>query len=172
MNEVNEILSQLTTEEKEKLRAKKVLVTGGGGFLGSWIGETLLALDTKVYCLDNFSTGVRRNIESLKNNKNFRLIEGDVENFETDESFDFVFHFASRPAPDDYVLHPVETLKANSIGTLKMLELSKKSNATFVYASSSEVYGDAEVIPTPEDYWGKVNPIGVRSCYDEGKRND
>lgn len=170
MNEINEILNQLTAEEKEKLKAKKVLITGGGGFLGSWIGETLLALDTKVYCVDNFSTGIRRNIESLKGNKNFYLIEKDVENFDTDETFDFIFHFASRPAPDDYVLHPIETLKANSIGTLKMLELSKRSNSTFIYASSSEVYGDAEVIPTPEDYWGRVNPIGVRSCYDEGKR--
>lgn len=170
MEEVHEIINRLSKDEISELSNKKVLITGGGGFLGSWIGETLLKLNSEVYCLDNFSTGLKRNIESLEKYEKFHLIVGNVEDFHTDEKFDIVFHFASRPAPDDYVLHPVETLLANSVGTLKMLELSKKSNARFVYASSSEVYGNAEVIPTPESYWGNVNPIGVRSCYDEGKR--
>lgn len=99
-----------------------------------------------------------------------KLIKDKIENFKTNEKFDYILHLAARPSPEDYMNNPIETLLSNSIGTWNALEIARKSDAIFMYTSSSEIYGNAEVLPIPEEYWGKVNPIGVRSCYDEGKR--
>lgn len=149
---------------------KKILVTGGAGFLGSYLCDTLIEANAIVDCLDNFSTGLKENIDHLLDNKKFRLIEEDVYNFDSGDKYDFILHFASRASPEEYSLHPIDTLLANSLGTYKMLELAKRQCSTFLFASSSEVYGDATVVPTLESYWGNVNPIGLRSCYDEAKR--
>ena len=151
-------------------KGRKALITGGAGFLGSYLCDTLIKLGAKVTCLDNFATGIRGNIDHSTGNKNFRVIDSDVSKFDAKENFDYVFHFASRASPEDYQLYPIETLMANSFGSYRMLELARKGGSRIVFASTSEVYGDPKVIPTPEDYWGNVNPIGVRSCYDEGKR--
>ena len=132
--------------------------------------ETLLEKHAEVTCLDSFSTGLRQNVEHLTGRKGFRVITGNVEDFKSDEKFNYILHMASRASPEEYQQHPVETVKVNSIGTLNMLELARQHRAIFLYASSSEVYGQAAVVPTPETYWGNVNPIGVRSSYDETKR--
>lgn len=167
-NDINIILRKL---DPNIFKEKKVLITGGAGFLGSWLCNTLTACGSKVYCIDNFSTGLKTNIDHLLDLGNFHLTQTEVEKISTDlGKFDLILHFASRASPNDYQNHPIQTLTANSIGTMRTLELARKSDATFLFASSSEVYGDADVIPTPENYWGKVNPIGSRSCYDEGKR--
>ena len=167
-NDINIILRKLDHTIFEE---KRVLITGGAGFLGSWLCDTLVACGSKVYCMDNFSTGLETNIDYLLRSRNFHLIQTGVEKTGADlGKFDLIMHFASRASPKDYQNYPIQTLTANSIGTMKTLELARNSNSTLLYASSSEVYGNAEIIPTPENYWGKVNPIGPRSCYDEGKR--
>jgi UDP-glucuronate decarboxylase len=145
-------------------------VTGGGGFLGSYLCDTLIRTGASVTCLDDFSTGLAENVDHLLKKKNFRMIKEDVSNFGSDEKYDFLLHFASRASPEEYQLNPVKTLLANSQGSYRLLELARKHDSKILFASSSEVYGDANVIPTPESYWGNVNPIGVRSCYDESKR--
>lgn len=149
---------------------KSVLITGGAGFLGSWMCEALIGLGAKVTCLDNLSTGKSENIDHLLKLDRFRFIQDRVETFETKDDFDYILHFASRASPEEYQLHPIETLLSNSVGSHRMLELARNLDATILFSSTSEVYGDAKIIPTPETYWGNVNPIGVRSCYDEGKR--
>lgn len=167
-NDINITLRKL---DSNIFKEKRVLITGGAGFLGSWLCDTLTACGSKVYCIDNFSTSLKTNIDHLLGLGNFHLTQTEVEKISTDlGKFDLILHFASRASPNDYQNHPIQTLTANSIGTMRTLELARKSDATFLFASSSEVYGDAEAIPTPENYWGKVNPIGSRSCYDEGKR--
>lgn len=154
----------------DEFRDLKVLVTGGAGFLGSWVAESLLALSAEVAVLDNFAGGLRVNVDHMLGNPRFRLIEADVSTWEPVGHFDYVVHAASRASPEEYQAHPVETLYANSVGTLRILEYARRSGCRLLYTSTSEVYGDAEVIPTPETYWGRVNPVGVRSCYDEAKR--
>lgn len=149
---------------------KNVLVTGGAGFLGSWICDILTISGSRVVCLDNLSTGVFDNVEHLKGTKNFEFEKVDTCEYTGRKRFDLIFHMASRPAPEDYQKHPVETALANSLGTQQVLELARKSDARVFYASSSEVYGDPEVFPTPESYVGRVDPLGPRSCYEEGKR--
>jgi UDP-glucuronate decarboxylase len=149
---------------------KEVLVAGGAGFLGSWLSETLLAHGSSVTCIDNLATGREANISHLRTHKNFRFEKIDISDGIMDRHFDMIFHFASRASPEEYQQHPVETMLANSIGTRNILELAAKYNSRVIYASSSEVYGHPDVVPTPESYWGHVNPIGPRSCYDEGKR--
>lgn len=144
---------------------KRILVTGGGGFLGSWLCNALSAAGGKVLSVDNLSTGTARYLDD-----GVELLINNVEDLSTVDCYDYIFHMASRASPEEYQLRPVETLTANSIGTISALELARKCEAVLVFASTSEVYGDAEVLPTPETYWGRVNPIGVRSCYDEGKR--
>src|SRR3989441_3106472 len=151
-------------------QGKRVLVSGGSGFLGSWICDVLSEVGSKVICLDNLSTGVFENVEHLKGTKGFEFEKADVCTYSRNPKVDMVFHLASRPAPEDYQKHPVETALANATGTDKMLDLARKSDARVFYASSSEVYGDPEVFPTPESYEGKVDPLGPRSCYEEGKR--
>ena len=151
--------------------SKSVLITGGAGFLGSWMCEYMLDNNAKVFCLDDLSTGLIDNIKGIKNRKNFIFLKKDVtKNFKINEKIDYIFHMASRPGPEDYIQYPLKTLDANSIGTNKVLELARKNDSILLFASTSEVYGDAKIIPTSENYWGYVNPIGVRSCYDEGKR--
>jgi len=160
VNELNDVFPE----------GKDVLVTGGAGFIGSYLCDVLVEPGANVTCLDDFSTGLTANIDHLLGKSNFRLVKEDVSNFDGTEKYDYVLHFASRASPEEYQLHPIKTLLANSLGSYKMLELARKCDATILFASSSEVYGDAKVVPTPETFWGNVNPIGLRSCYDEGKR--
>jgi UDP-glucuronate decarboxylase len=149
---------------------KKALVTGGAGFIGSWLCDVLLDFGTQVTTLDDFSTGRMENIDHLVQNSKFKLIKSDVCKFKGKEKLDIILHMAGHASPDEYQVHPIETLQTSAVGTENMAELARKNDATLLFASTSEVYGDAEVVPTPESYWGKVNPIGPRSCYDEGKR--
>jgi UDP-glucuronate decarboxylase len=149
---------------------KKVLVTGGAGFIGSWLCDVLLDFGAQVTALDDFSTGRMKNIDHLMQNAWFKLIKSDVCKFKGKEKFDIILHMAGHASPDEYQVHPIETLQTSAVGTENMAELARKNDARLLFASTSEVYGDAEVVPTPESYWGKVNPIGPRSCYDEGKR--
>lgn len=154
------------------------LVAGGSGFLGSHLCEKLLKEGFKVFCLDNFITSSKENVKDLSLDPNFELIEKDIRNIDSDfkiDKIDLVFHLASPASPNkkspvSYINHPIETLLANSLGTYNLLELSKKHNSKFLYASSSEVYGDPSVSPQKENYFGNVNPVGIRSVYDEGKR--
>jgi len=156
----------------EDFKGKRVLVTGGAGFVGSWICDVLANFQAEVVCLDNFSTGKLENIDHLVSKEFFKFVEGDVCNFRVGNhmKFDYIMHLASRASPQEYQQHPIMTLKANSIGSFNVLELARTLDAAILFASTSEVYGDAEVVPTPETHRGNVDPVGVRSCYDEGKR--
>jgi len=147
----------------------KVLVTGGAGFIGSFLCEELLNKGHNVVCLDNFSTGKKINIRHLLKDSNFKLIEHDVTKT-IELKTDFIFHLASPASPVDYQKLPIETSMANSLGTFNMLNLAKKNKSRFLLASTSEVYGEPLVHPQTENYWGNVNPIGARSCYDVSKR--
>jgi len=168
---VSEDIKQIIRRAKSDLfENRRFLVSGGAGFLGSYLCDTLVEARAQVTCLDDFSTGLAENIKHLLEKKNFEIIKKDVSNFDCSKDFDFVLHFASRASPEEYQLNPVRTLLANSFGTYNMLEIARKGDSRILFASSSEVYGDATVVPTPESYWGNVNPVGIRSCYDEGKR--
>ena len=147
----------------------KHLVTGGAGFLGSHIIERLISKGQFVYCIDNFFTGNKTNIKKLIGNKNFELIEHDITN-PINLKVDKIWHLACPASPKYYQKDPILTTKINFLGTLNMLDLAKKNNSEFLLASTSEVYGDPEINPQDEGYKGCVNPIGIRSCYDEGKR--
>src|SRR5665213_1969042 len=148
---------------------KKILVTGGAGFIGSHLCERLIKEGHSVTCLDNFFTGRKENIEQLLSHKNFKLIEQDViEPLEI--SVDQIYNLACPASPIHYQFDPIHTLQTSVLGAMRMLELAKSNKARVLQASTSEVYGDPDVHPQPESYWGKVNPIGIRSCYDEGKR--
>ena len=155
------------------------LVAGGAGFIGMRLCEELLKKGYKVICIDNFITSSKKNIEPLLSNPAFILHETDLtqtrESIPQIEQVDYVFHLASpaspnRKSPRSYINHPIETLLVNSVGTSNLLQLAKEKNAAFLFTSSSEVYGDPAVSPQSEDYFGNVNPNGVRSVYDEGKR--
>ncbi len=154
----------------DRFEGKNVLVTGGAGFIGSWLCDVLVDFGANVTALDDLSTGRMKNIDHLGKTARFNFVKSDVCKFETQEKFDFILHMAGHASPDEYQTHPIETLQTSALGTFGMAELARKNNATLLFASTSETYGDTEVIPTPETYWGKVNPIGPRSCYDEGKR--
>lgn len=157
--------------DKEMLSKKNVLVTGCSGFLGSWICDVLTNLGSNVTGLDDLSTGLKTNIEHLFAFPNFHFICKDVKDFQNSrEKFDYIFHLASRASPQEYILHPIATLQSNSIGLSKLLELCRLNGSKLVYFSTSEIYGDTNIFPTPETDWGHVNPVGPRSCYDEGKR--
>ncbi len=149
---------------------KKALVTGGAGFIGSWLCDALVDFGADVTAVDDLSTGRIKNIDHLTKNPRFKLVKSDVCMFESKVKFDFILHMAGHASPDEYQVHPIETLQTSAVGTEKMAELARKNDSTLLFASTSEVYGDAEIVPTPESYWGKVNPVGPRSCYDEGKR--
>lgn len=147
----------------------KILVTGGAGFLGSHLSEKLLEVGHEVICLDNFYTGYKENIYHLLDNKRFELIRHDVTN-PISLQIDGVFNLACPASPVHYQKNPVQTLKTNVHGAINMLDLALSNGARFLQASTSEVYGDPEVNPQSEEYLGRVNPIGIRACYDEGKR--
>src|ERR1035437_3407818 len=153
-----------------------VLVAGGAGFIGSHLCKSLLSKDYKVICVDNLITGDAQNIEELKSNPNFTFLEKDITKpLDTELKADFIFHLASpaspnKKCPKSYINNPIETLLANSLGTYNLLELAKKISAKFLFTSTSEVYGDPAVSPQGDDYFGNVNPNGIRSVYDESKR--
>jgi UDP-glucuronate decarboxylase len=147
----------------------KLLVTGGAGFLGSHLCQKLLGLNHEVICVDNFYTGSNKNISHLLDFDNFEVIRHDV-TFPLYLEVDGIFNLACPASPIQYQRNPVQTFKTNVHGAINMLGLAKRTGARFLQASTSEVYGDPEISPQREDYWGHVNPIGIRSCYDEGKR--
>ena len=146
------------------------LVTGGAGFLGSHLCDALLARGHRVICVDNFETGSLNNIEHIRRPEFVHLNFDIIEPYHVDEPVDFVYHLASPASPIDYLRIPLHTLKVGSYGTHHTLGLAKKHRARFLIASTSEVYGDPQVHPQPESYWGNVNPIGPRGVYDEAKR--
>ncbi|UCG34815.1 MAG: GDP-mannose 4,6-dehydratase, partial [Candidatus Omnitrophota bacterium] len=148
-----------------------ILVTGGAGFIGSHLCKVLLEQGHKVICVDNFITGAKKNVETLLDNPNFKLLEHDISTpLYITEDLDWVLHFASIASPKDYLQEPIKTLKSGLLGTHNCLGMAKDKKAKFFLASTSEVYGDPDVHPQVEEYWGYVNPVGVRSCYDESKR--
>jgi UDP-glucuronate decarboxylase len=148
---------------------KKVLVTGGAGFIGSHLCKRLLSDGHEVLCLDNYFTGTKENIAGFLKHPRFELIRHDVTEPLTIE-VDWIFNLACPASPIHYQYNPVKTIKVNVLGALNMLGLAKRVRARILQTSTSEIYGDPEIHPQPEDYWGHVNPIGKRSCYDEGKR--
>ncbi len=163
----------------EPQETKKILVAGGAGFIGSHLCRSLVKDGFQVTCVDNFITGAKSNVEELLEEKNFTLINANVikklPEAITDEPVDFIFHLASPASPNElsdksYMHLPLETMDVNSIGTRRLLRLAQNKSAKFLYASTSEIYGDPDVHPQPESYWGNVNPNGPRSCYDESKR--
>jgi UDP-glucuronate decarboxylase len=148
---------------------RRVMITGGAGFLGSHLCDGLLAMGCQVLCVDNFFTGTRRNIEHLLNHKHFELLRHDITHplfVEVDE----IFNLACPASPIHYQKDPVQTTKTSVLGSINMLGLAKRLRVKVLQASTSEVYGDPAIHPQSESYWGNVNPIGPRSCYDEGKR--
>ncbi|MCB0909017.1 MAG: NAD-dependent epimerase/dehydratase family protein, partial [Nocardioidaceae bacterium] len=149
----------------------RVVVTGGAGFLGSHLCERFVRDGHEVVCLDNFLTGSPANVAHLAPEDNFRLIRTDVTDYvHVVGDVDAVLHFASPASPIDYLRLPIHTMKVGSIGTLHALGVAREKGARFILASTSEVYGDPQVHPQPEDYWGHVNPVGPRGVYDEAKR--
>jgi UDP-glucuronate decarboxylase len=148
---------------------KRILVTGGAGFLGSHLCEKLVEQGHDVVCMDNFFTGMKRNVEHLRGRGNFELIRHDV-TMPIFLEVDQIYNLACPASPVHYQYNPVKTIKTSVMGAINMLGLAKRVKARVLQASTSEVYGDPEVHPQKEDYWGHVNPIGLRSCYDEGKR--
>jgi dTDP-glucose 4,6-dehydratase len=151
--------------------AKRAVVTGGAGFLGSHLCERLIAGGWRVTCVDNLVTGAAQNVRGLEHHQRFESIQHNVsEPLYLDGEVDAVFHFASPASPVDYADHPIATLKVGTLGTHNMLGLARAKRSTFLLASTSEVYGDPLVHPQPETYWGNVNPVGRRAVYDEAKR--
>ena len=148
---------------------KKILITGGAGFIGSHICEKLVLQGNKVFCVDNLLTGKKDNIKHLLNTKNFKFIKKDI-NQKIFLNVDEIYNLACPASPPKYQKNPVETVKASVLGSINLLELAKKVNAKILQASTSEIYGNPKEHPQKETYNGNVNPIGIRSCYDEGKR--
>ena len=146
----------------------KALIAGGAGFLGSFLAESLLNKGWEIYILDNLSSGLLENLEPIK--ENIQFIKGDVITYSTREKFDYVINFASNASRAEWEKYPVEVALSNSVGSKNLIEIALNSDATYIYASSSEVYGTATQIPTTEDYLGSVSTTGTRSPYDEGKR--
>ncbi|MDI6892757.1 MAG: SDR family oxidoreductase [Actinomycetota bacterium] len=156
-------------------KGEATLVTGGAGFIGSHLCDALIGRGYKVICVDNFITGSRENIAHLLDNENFKLIEHDIivpfsSLIPAPSSLNCIFHLASPASPVDYSAFSIETLIVNSLGTYNVLEVAREWGAKVLLASTSEVYGDPKVSPQSEDYWGNVNPVGPRACYDEAKR--
>ncbi len=153
------------------MESKRVLITGGAGFIGSHLCDFLLAKGFKLVAIDNFITGNPKNIEHLKKNPDFEFIKHDITKpLEIKGKLDYVLHFASPASPVDYLEFPIQTLKVGALGTHNALGIAKAKKAVFLLASTSEIYGDPEVHPQKESYWGNVNPIGPRGVYDEAKR--
>ena len=148
-----------------------VLITGGAGFVGSHLVERFVSKNYNVTVIDNLLTGSKKNLEPFLENENFTFIDFDVQNhIEISQDLDYVLHLASAASPKAYTQHPINTLKAGSIGTINTLGLAKAKSSKYLLTSTSEVYGDPQISPQPETYWGNVNPNGVRSMYDEAKR--
>ena len=177
---IDEIISEDIGRTKEnvrefraKVKGQTFLVTGGAGFIGSWLCDVLVDFGANVICVDNLSSGMDSNIDHLVGRENFRFINEDVTTVVIDDKLDYIVHMASIASPLSYLALPIETLDANVIGTKRMLELAKKNNVKgILFTSTSEVYGnpDDKNIPTPETYYGYVNSFGPRAVYDEGKR--
>lgn len=151
------------------MQTKRILITGGAGFIGSHLCERLVKEGHEILCLDNFFTGNRKNVEPLFDYRNFELVRHDITQpylAEVDE----IYNLACPASPIHYQYNPIKTVKTSVLGAINMLGLAKRTKATILQASTSEVYGDPNIHPQPESYWGHVNPIGMRSCYDEGKR--
>ena len=154
-------------------RRPRTLITGGAGFLGSHLCDRFIAEDHEVICMDNLVTGDTKNVEHLFDygQERFRFVKYDVTDYlHVNGPLDYVLHFASPASPEDYLRLPIQTLKVGALGTHKALGLAKAKDARFLLASTSEVYGDPQIHPQPEDYWGNVNPVGQRGVYDEAKR--
>lgn len=149
---------------------KKILVTGGAGFIGSHLCDLLVDQGHQVICLDNFFTGSKKNIKQLLDNPNFKLVNHDITKPYEDDKIDEIYNLACPASPIHYIKDPIETIRTNVIGVDNMLMYAKRFKAKILQASTSEIYGDPKVHPQDEEYWGNVNPIGPRSCYDEGKR--
>ncbi|MDD1683358.1 MAG: SDR family oxidoreductase [Methanoregula sp.] len=165
LDTIRKNLGQISFEDQ------RVLVTGGAGFLGSWICDTLLASGARVTCVDNFASGQKENIRHMTGQERFRFIEHDISTpLSVETRLDYVFHMASRASPFEFEHYPIQILKANTTGILVALGIAKKHGAKIMYTSTSEVYGNPDIVPTPESYYGNVNPIGPRGCYDEAKR--
>lgn len=151
---------------------KRVIVTGGAGFVGSHLCERIVQRGDEVVCVDNFYTGERNNIRHLETASNFTFLEHDVcDPLDIDGGIDEIFSFACPASPPKYQENPIYTMKISLLGTLNLLDLAERKNAKIMQASTSEVYGDPTIHPQTESYWGNVNPYGIRSCYDEGKRS-
>lgn len=166
-------LCEALDKDKISFQDQKILVTGGAGFIGSWICDVLVKQGARVTCVDNLASGLEKNIRGLIGKENFDFIQHDISNpIEFKENFDLVMHLASRASPFEFDKFPIQILKANTLGIWVSLGIAKRQNARFVYTSTSEVYGDPDpkFVPTPESYNGNVNPVGPRSCYDEAKR--
>ena len=158
---------------KDFFEGKSIIVTGGCGFLGSRLCNVAHEYGANVFCIDNLSTSQSKTLSNLQTLKNFTFLEKEIQKISLDDlpkDADAVFHFASRASPENYRLFPIETLESNSIGTQKILEFCRKFDCLSIFASTSEIYGNPSIIPTPETYYGYVNTMGERSCYDEGKR--
>jgi len=153
------------------MHKKTALITGGAGFIGSHLCDKLLEEGLRVICMDNLITGDKDNIKYLLGNKDFEFIHHNVTRYiDVKEKVHYILHFASPASPQDYLKFPIQTLKVGSLGTHNALGLAKEKKARFLLASTSEVYGDPLKHPQKEDYWGNVNPVGIRGCYDEAKR--
>ena len=153
------------------LKDSTILITGGAGFIGSWLCDVLASQKAKVICLDNLSSGLKANIEHLLQNDNFQFMERDItEPLYIKDRVDLVLHLASRASPFEFETFPLEILRANTLGTVNALEIAREHKAVFLFASSSETYGDPSLVPTPESCYGNVNAVGARGCYDESKR--
>lgn len=155
--------------QMDNYHRKRILITGGAGFLGSHLCERLLNEGNEIFCLDNFFTGTKENVAHLIDNPYFEIIRHDVE-FPLHIEVDEIYNLACPASPPHYQHNPIHTNKTSVLGAINMLGLANRQNAKIMQASTSEVYGDPHVHPQTEDYWGNVNPIGIRSCYDEGKR--
>lgn len=156
---------------KNSLKNKRILITGGAGFIGSHLCQYLLHLNHHVTCFDNLISGQKVLVEKLLTFPNFKFIQGDITEGIPDLPFDEIYNLACPASPRDYQSNPIETIKTNVVGMANILDFAHKRGSKVLQASTSEVYGDPEVHPQHESYWGRVNPIGIRSCYDEGKRS-
>ena len=154
----------------EENKQKNILVTGGAGFIGSHLCKSLIGLGHKVICIDNLFTGFKNNISALRDNENFEFVKHDITEPFFRDDIDEIYNLACPASPIHYQYNPIKTIKTCTIGVINMLGLAKKNNAKILQASTSEVYGDPQVHPQNESYNGNVNPVGLRSCYDEGKR--
>lgn len=152
-------------------QGQSVLITGGAGFLGSWMCDVLISQGAEVICVDNLASGRMSNISHLQDSNRFHFLEHDIsEPIGFESRLDLVIHMASRASPFEFEHYPIEILKANTIGLMVALEIAKKHKARILYTSTSEIYGNPQVVPTPESYYGHVNSVGPRGCYDEAKR--